>query len=175
MNDQMTPALLSTNQSSSATEEMKPFDIIVSDQWTPEGNMTEVILEDEREDFLKIIETLTRIGILIKQKNRLVQTCHILKKRERFYIMHFKELFLLDGRKATNLSLEDVQRRNTITSLLEDWGLLKIVDKERMDTEGYVPLRKLKILSHADKNNYILDSKYTIGKSKKFSQYSEQN
>lgn len=124
-------------------------------------NFLEIRLR-EREDFLKIVETLTRIGVVTKD-NTLVQTCHILHKRGHYYIAHFKELFQLDGVSKTPLEEEDVKRRNGIAKLLEEWGLCEIVEKERF---GGGSLSKVKVVSHKDKKNYTLKQNYTIGSKK---------
>ena len=117
-------------------------------EWTP-ASMLEIIL-NEPDDFLKVKETLTRIGVASKREN----------KQGRYFIVHFKELFLLDGKKA-NLELLDLQRRNSITTLMSDWGLLKIVSKEQLDC---APLRMIKIVSFKDKGEWELCPKYNIGK-----------
>jgi hypothetical protein len=131
-------------------------------EWTP-GDMLEVAL-NEPDDFLKIKETLTRIGVASqKDVNTLFQSCHILHKQGHYFITHFKELFLLDGKPST-LTESDLARRNTITSLLSDWGLLDIVNPDVMDS--YADMKHIKIISHADKNEWNLESKYTIGNSK---------
>lgn len=131
-------------------------------EWTP-GDMLEVAL-NEPDDFLKIKETLTRIGVASqKDVNTLFQSCHILHKQGHYFITHFKELFLLDGKPST-LTESDLARRNTITSLLSDWGLLDIVNPDVMDT--YADMKYIKIISHADKHDWNLESKYTIGNSK---------
>ena len=123
----------------------------------------EVSLE-EREDFLKVKETLTRIGVSSRKENKLYQSCHILHKRGRYVILHFKELFELDGLES-NISDEDLGRRNTIVNLLEDWGLLKIIDVED-SKEPTVSLAKMKIIPHREKNNWELVPKYHIGRKK---------
>ena len=131
-------------------------------EWSP-SDMLEISL-NEPDDFLKIKETLTRMGVASrKDSNTLYQSCHILHKQGHYFITHFKELFLLDG-KPSNLSQNDIERRNTITTLLSDWGLLDIVDPSRI--EGHASLRQIKIISHKDKNDWILESKYSIGNSK---------
>lgn len=117
---------------------------------------------DTPEDFLKIKETLTRIGIASKKESRLYQSCHILHKRNKYYIVHFKELFLLDGKKA-EFSSDDIARRNTIAHLLHEWGLLTILRKVEFE-QPMVPLNNIKILSHKEKRDWILESKYTVGK-----------
>jgi len=132
-------------------------------EWTP-SNMLEVLL-NEPDDFLKIKETLTRIGVASKKEhNTLFQSCHILHKQGRYFIVHFKELFMLDG-KPSNFTEDDIGRRNTITTLLSDWGLLTIVDE--LQTETKTSLRQIKIISHRDKNEWNLESKYSIGNVKK--------
>jgi hypothetical protein len=131
-------------------------------KWTPD-DMLEVLLS-EPDDFLKIKETLTRIGISSKRdQNTLFQSCHILHKQGRYFIVHFKELFMLDG-KPSNFTEQDLARRNTIATLLSDWGLVDIVDKET----DYIKtsLRNIKIISHRDKNMWNLESKYSIGNTK---------
>jgi len=124
------------------------------------SEMVEVILNDPT-DFLKIRETLTRIGIASKHKNELFQSCHILHKQGRYYIVHFKELFKLDG-KQTNFTDNDRQRRNTISLLLSDWGLLTLV--KPIPSEERATVNQIKIIPHSDKPNWILTPKYTIGK-----------
>ena len=130
-------------------------------QWT-EQSMIEVALK-EPDDFLKVRETLTRIGVASRKEKKIYQSCHILHKRGKYYIVHFKELFALDG-KQTNLSINDVQRRNRITSLLSDWGLLSIISTDKIDT--IAPLNQIKVLSFKEKGDWILESKYNIGKKK---------
>ena len=131
--------------------------------WTP-SDMLEVLL-NEPDDFLKIKETLTRIGVASKKDhNTLFQSCHILHKQGRYFIVHFKELFMLDG-KPSNFTEDDIGRRNTITTLLSDWGLLTIVDEFQAETKA--SLRQIKIISHRDKNEWNLESKYSIGNVKK--------
>lgn len=114
------------------------------------------------DDFLKVRETLTRIGIASERNNILYQSCHILHKQGRYYIVHFKELFALDG-KGTNMDDKDIQRRNTIAKLLSDWGLVKIVNEVDYLSD-VAPMRLIKVISHKDKNNWSLQTKYTIGK-----------
>ena len=130
-------------------------------QWQP-ADMVEVVL-NEPDDFLKVRETLTRIGVASRRDRKLYQSCHILHKQGKYYIVHFKELFALDG-KNTNLSLNDVQRRNRIAQLLSDWGLISIVDKSQI--EDVAPLNQIKVLSYKDKGEWILESKYNIGRKK---------
>lgn len=133
-------------------------------KWSP-ADMLEVSLR-EPDDFLKIKETLTRIGVSSKrEENTLFQSCHILHKQGRYFIVHFKELFLLDG-KPSNLTENDIQRRNTITDLLSDWGLLDIIDESKIKGQ-YAPLKQIKIISHRDKSQWRLESKYSIGNIKK--------
>lgn len=129
--------------------------------WTADS-MVEILLS-QPDDFLKIRETLTRIGVASKTENKLYQSCHILHKQGKYYILHFKELFLLDG-KTSNLSENDVQRRNRITKLLSDWGLLQIVNEQMV--EDCAPISQIKIISHKDKTNWELCPKYSIGGSK---------
>ena len=129
--------------------------------WDP-TNMVEVSLT-EPDDFLKVRETLTRIGVASRKERKLYQSCHILHKQGRYYIVHFKELFALDGKK-TNLSLNDVQRRNRIAKLLSDWGLINVVEEERI--EDLAPLNQIKVLSFKEKDDWSLESKYNIGRKK---------
>lgn len=117
-----------------------------------------------KDDFLKVKETLTRMGVSSKKDKILYQSCHILHKQGKYYIMHFKEMFALDG-KPTNLSENDIARRNTITNLLEEWGLVKILDKTKTQ-DPILPLIQLKILSHKEKHDWQLIPKYSIGKKK---------
>jgi hypothetical protein len=127
-------------------------------EWTP-AVMLEVVL-NEPDDFLKIRETLTRMGVASKKDPKLFQSCHILHKQGRYFIVHFKELFLLDG-KPSNLVENDIQRRNTIATLLSDWGLLTVVDKEQIN--NVAPLRQVKIIPYREKHNWELLPKYNIG------------
>ena len=129
--------------------------------WTAES-MVEVGLK-EPDDFLKVRETLTRIGVASRKEKKLYQSCHILHKQGRYYIVHFKELFALDGKKA-NLSLNDVQRRNRIVQLLSDWGLVDISSKETI--ADVAPLSQIKVLAYKEKGDWTLESKYNIGKKK---------
>ena len=130
-------------------------------QWTAD-QMVEVNLS-EPDDFLKVRETLTRIGVASRKEKKLYQSCHILHKQGKYYIVHFKELFALDG-KSANLSLNDVQRRNRIIQLLSDWGLISI---KKPDTiVDVAPLSQIKVLSYKDKGGCNLESKYNIGKKK---------
>ena len=130
-------------------------------KWTAES-MVEVVLK-EPDDFLKVRETLTRIGVASRKEKKLYQSCHILHKQGRYYIVHFKELFALDGKKA-NLSTNDVQRRNRIVQLLSDWGLISISAKETI--ADVAPLSQIKVLSYKEKGDWTLESKYNIGKKK---------
>ena len=127
--------------------------------WTQE-QMLEGGLK-EPDDFLKVRETLSRIGVASRKERKLYQSCHILHKQGRYYIVHFKELFALDG-KQTNLSENDIARRNTITNLLKDWGLVEVLG----DTEPSAPLSQIKVLSYNEKNDWTLETKYNIGKKK---------
>ena len=129
--------------------------------WTTES-MIEVGLR-EPDDFLKVRETLTRIGVASRKEKKLYQSCHILHKQGKYYIVHFKELFALDGKKA-NLSLNDVQRRNRIVQLLGDWGLVSINSKESI--ADVAPLSQIKVLAYREKGDWTLESKYNIGKKK---------
>lgn len=124
-------------------------------------SLIEVTLPKE-EDFLKIKETLTRIGVASKKDRKLYQSCHILHKQGKYYIVHFKELFSLDG-KPSNFSEEDMGRRNTIASLLEEWGLLNIVNTEKSQ-QPRTPLSQIKILAFKDRNEWELVAKYNIGR-----------
>tara|TARA_Y100001936_G_C15839259_1_gene541049 strand:+ start:143 stop:571 length:429 start_codon:yes stop_codon:yes gene_type:complete len=129
-------------------------------QWSPE-KMIEIFLS-EPDDFLKVRETLTRIGVASRKEKKLYQSCHILHKQGKYYIVHFKELFALDGKKA-NLSVNDVQRRNRIIQLLVDWGLISTV----IDEVLYIaPLNQIKVISYKEKGNWTLETKYNIGKKK---------
>ena len=123
-------------------------------------DLVEIELAND-EDFLKVRETLTRIGVSSRKENKLYQSCHILHKRGKYYIVHFKELFALDGKHA-NLSINDVQRRNRIVRLLSDWGLISIVDEDTV--LDIAPLNQIKVLSYKDKGEWILEQKYNIGK-----------
>ena len=130
-------------------------------KWTTDS-MIEVGLR-EPDDFLKVRETLTRIGVASRKEKKLYQSCHILHKQGKYYIVHFKELFALDGKKA-NLSLNDVQRRNRIVQLLGDWGLVTISSKESI--ADVAPLSQIKVLAYKEKGDWTLESKYNIGKKK---------
>ena len=127
-------------------------------EWTP-GSMLEVTL-NEPDDFLKVRETLTRIGVASRKDNKLYQSCHILHKLGRYFIVHFKELFLLDGKKS-NLEENDVARRNTIAQLMSDWGLITIDNPE--NAKPLAPLRQIKIIPFREKNEWELCPKYNIG------------
>ena len=127
--------------------------------WT-QDRMIEVLL-NEPDDFLKVRETLTRIGVASRKEKKLYQSCHILHKQGKYYIVHFKELFALDGKHA-NLSINDIQRRNRIVRLLSDWGLISIVDEETV--ADIAPLNQIKVLAYKDKGEWILEQKYNIGK-----------
>ena len=128
--------------------------------WVP-ADMLEITL-NEPDDFLKVRETLTRIGVASRKDNKLFQSCHILHKQGRYFIVHFKELFLLDG-KPSNLVENDVQRRNTIATLLADWGLVTIINPEL--AKDIAPLRQVKVISYKDKHMWELCPKYNIGNS----------
>ena len=128
-------------------------------QWK-QSDMVEVVL-NEPDDFLKVRETLTRIGVASRKEKKIYQSCHILHKQGRYFIVHFKELFALDG-KETNLSENDIARRNTIAKLLDDWGLIKVLG----DAEPVAPLSQIKVLSYREKNEWTLETKYNIGKKK---------
>ena len=130
--------------------------------WHPE-KMLEVQLK-EPDDFLKVRETLTRIGVASRKDKKLFQSCHILHKQGRYFIVHFKELFALDGKHA-NLTVNDVQRRNRIAQLIADWGLVEIVDVSKIS--DIAPLNQIKVLSYKDKGDWILETKYNIGAKKK--------
>ena len=127
--------------------------------WTQE-QMLEVSLK-EPDDFLKVRETLSRIGVASRKERKLYQSCHILHKQGRYFIVHFKELFALDGKK-TNLSMNDIARRNTIANLLKDWGLVELVG----NADEVAPLSQIKVLSFSEKSEWILETKYNIGKKK---------
>ena len=131
-------------------------------KWS-QDQMVEVVL-GEPDDFLKVRETLTRIGVASRKEKKIYQSCHILHKQGRYYLVHFKELFALDGKHA-NLTLNDVQRRNRIAQLLADWGLVSIVDADKIQDIG--PLNQIKVLAFRDKQEWILETKYNIGSKKK--------
>ena len=128
-----------------------------------QDQMVEVTL-NEPDDFLKVRETLTRIGVASRKEKKIYQSCHILHKQGRYFLVHFKELFALDGKHA-NLTANDVQRRNRIAQLLADWGLVGIVDADRI--QDIAPLNQIKVLSYKDKGDWILETKYNIGAKKK--------
>ena len=128
-------------------------------QWSPES-MLEGSLK-EPDDFLKVRETLTRIGVASRKDKKLFQSCHILHKQGRYFIVHFKELFALDG-KHSNLSDNDIERRNTIAQLLSDWGLISIINPD--NAKNKAPLSQIKVISFKDKGNWSLETKYNIGK-----------
>ena len=130
--------------------------------WTPE-QMVEVVL-GEPDDFLKVRETLTRIGVASRKEKKIYQSCHILHKQGRYFIVHFKELFALDGKHA-NLTVNDVQRRNRIIQLLCDWGLITVLNADKIT--DIAPLNQIKVLAYKEKNDWILETKYNIGKKKK--------
>ena len=127
-------------------------------------DMVEVTL-GEPDDFLKVRETLTRIGVASRKEKKIYQSCHILHKQGKYYIVHFKELFALDG-KNTNLSINDLQRRNRIVQLLLDWGLVSIVEESKEKIADLAPLNQIKVLSFKEKNEWRLESKYNIGRKK---------
>jgi hypothetical protein len=129
-------------------------------EWTPDL-MLEVGL-GESDDFLKVRETLSRIGVASRKERKLYQSCHILHKQGRYFIVHFKELFALDG-KPTNISINDIERRNTIAGLLEDWGLVNIIG----NSQPKAPLSQIKVLSFREKDDWLLETKYNIGTKKK--------
>ena len=128
-------------------------------QWS-QDQMVEVLL-NEPDDFLKVRETLTRIGVASRKEKKLYQSCHILHKQGKYYIVHFKELFALDGKHA-NLTSNDVQRRNRITRLLADWGLISVVNPDSVT--DIAPLNQIKVLAFKDKGLWVLEQKYNIGK-----------
>ena len=133
----------------------------LDNSWHPE-KMLEVQLK-EPDDFLKVRETLTRIGVASRKDKKLFQSCHILHKQGRYFIVHFKELFALDGKHA-NLTANDIQRRNRITQLLSDWGLIEVVKAESI--ADIAPLNQIKVLSFKEKDKWTLETKYNIGKKK---------
>ena len=133
--------------------------------WKPD-QMLEVGLK-EPDDFLKVRETLSRIGVASRKNKTLFQSCHILHKQGKYYIVHFKELFALDGKKA-NLSENDLQRRNRIIKLLSDWGLVEIVKVS--DVVDVAPLSQIKVIAYREKGEWILESKYNIGKKRQVSE-----
>ena len=127
--------------------------------WSPE-DMLEVTL-NEPDDFLKVRETLSRIGVASRKEKKLYQSCHLLHKKGKYYVVHFKELFALDGKKSS-LTDNDIERRNTIAGLLSDWGLVGMVG----EAEPRAPLSQIKVLSFSEKDEWILETKYNIGKKK---------
>lgn len=131
-------------------------------EWTP-ASMLEITL-NEPDDFLKVRETLTRIGVASRQDRKLFQSCHILHKQGRYFIVHFKELFVLDGKPST-ITENDVQRRNTIAVLLADWGLVTMVNTEM--AKDRAPLRQIKVISHKERDQWELCPKYNIGNTRK--------
>ena len=130
--------------------------------WAP-SQMVEITL-NEPDDFLKVRETLTRIGVASRKEKKIYQSCHILHKQGKYYLVHFKELFALDGKRA-NLTINDVQRRNQIAQLLADWGLISITDLQKI--QDIAPLNQIKVLAYRDKGDWILETKYNIGSKKK--------
>ncbi len=132
-------------------------------QWK-QTDMVQVVLA-EPDDFLKVRETLTRIGVASRKERKIYQSCHILHKQGRYYIVHFKELFALDGKKA-NISLNDIQRRNRIVQLLVDWGLVSISTDSQEKIKDLAPLNQIKVLSFKEKGEWTLESKYNIGRKK---------
>ena len=130
-------------------------------QWK-QSDMIEVVLK-EPDDFLKVRETLTRIGVASRKERKIYQSCHILHKQGKYYIVHFKELFALDG-KSANITINDVQRRNRIAQLLSDWGLVRLVDDSQV--KELAPLNQIKVISFKEKGEWTLESKYNIGKKK---------
>ena len=131
-------------------------------KWS-QDQMVEVQLK-EPDDFLKVRETLTRIGVASRKEKKIYQSCHILHKQGRYYLVHFKELFALDGKHA-NLTQNDVQRRNRIIQLLSDWGLVTVLNADKIT--DIAPLNQIKVLAYKEKNEWILETKYNIGKKKK--------
>jgi len=128
-------------------------------QWS-QDQMVEIFLS-EPDDFLKVRETLTRIGVASRKEKKLYQSCHILHKQGRYFIVHFKELFALDGKRA-NLTLNDIQRRNRIVKLISDWGLVTVASEDAI--VDIAPLNQIKVLAYKDKSEWILEQKYNIGK-----------
>ena len=131
-------------------------------KWSTD-QMVEITL-NEPDDFLKVRETLTRIGVASRKEKKIYQSCHILHKQGRYYIVHFKELFALDGKRA-NLTQNDVQRRNRIIQLLCDWGLVTVINVEKIT--DIAPLNQIKVLAYKEKGDWVLETKYNIGKKKK--------
>ena len=131
-------------------------------KWSSD-QMVEISL-NEPDDFLKVRETLTRIGVASRKEKKIYQSCHILHKQGRYFLVHFKELFALDGKHA-NLTSNDVQRRNRIAQLLSDWGLVEVLNTDQI--KDIAPLNQIKVLAYRDKGDWILETKYNIGKKKK--------
>ena len=131
-------------------------------KWSSD-QMVEISL-NEPDDFLKVRETLTRIGVASRKEKKIYQSCHILHKQGRYFLVHFKELFALDGKHA-NLTSNDVQRRNRIAQLLADWGLVEVLDVDQI--KDIAPLNQIKVLAYRDKGDWILETKYNIGSKKK--------
>lgn len=127
--------------------------------WT-QNMMVEITL-NEPDDFLKVRETLTRIGVASRKEKKIYQSCHILHKQGKYYIVHFKELFALDGKHA-NLTVNDIQRRNRIVQLIADWGLVTLINPEKIT--DIAPLNQIKVLAYKDKGDWVLETKYNIGK-----------
>ena len=125
--------------------------------------MVEVLL-NEPDDFLKVRETLTRIGVASRKEKKIYQSCHILHKQGKYYLVHFKELFALDGKHA-NITINDIQRRNRIAQLLADWGLITIVSPDKI--QDIAPLNQIKVISYKEKGEWVLETKYNIGSKKK--------
>ena len=128
-----------------------------------QDKMIEIVL-NEPDDFLKVRETLTRIGVASRKEKKLYQSCHILHKQGKYFIVHFKELFALDGKRA-NLTINDVQRRNRIIQLLSDWGLVRVSDADMI--QDIAPLNQIKVLAYKEKENWVLETKYNIGRKTK--------
>ncbi len=131
-------------------------------KWSSD-QMVEISL-NEPDDFLKVRETLTRIGVASRKEKKIYQSCHILHKQGRYFLVHFKELFALDGKHA-NLTTNDVQRRNRIAQLLSDWGLVEVLNTDQI--KDIAPLNQIKVLAYRDKGDWILETKYNIGSKKK--------
>ena len=131
-------------------------------KWSSD-QMVEISL-NEPDDFLKVRETLTRIGVASRKEKKIYQSCHILHKQGRYFLVHFKELFALDGKHA-NLTSNDVQRRNRIAQLLSDWGLVEVLNTDQI--KDIAPLNQIKVLAYRDKGDWILETKYNIGSKKK--------
>ena len=138
-------------------------------KWSAD-QMIEITL-GEPDDFLKVRETLTRIGVASRKEKKIYQSCHILHKQGRYFIVHFKELFALDGKHA-NLTVNDVQRRNRIIQLLCDWGLITVLNADKIT--DIAPLNQIKVLAYKEKNDWILETKYNIGKKKKPEEQQQQ-